>query len=67
MHSNFLAQPKFHNEKYNTLDPYKDHVDYQNQVDAQKIIQKQTQTINTNPSLTVEQPPATTRNKIRKK
>lgn len=69
MHSNFLAQPKYHNEKFNTLDPYKDHVEYQNQVDAQKIIQKQTKTINTAPDLTIEHGPSTARNnnKRRKK
>lgn len=67
MHSNFLAQPKFHNEKYTTLDPYRDHTDYENQVDAQKIVTKQSQTVNSNPTMTIEQLPATARNKIRKR
>lgn len=38
VHSNFLAMPKFRNEKFNTLDPYRDHMDYENQVETEKVI-----------------------------
>lgn len=57
VHSNFLAMPKYHNEKFNTLDPYRDHIDYENQVESEKLI-KQKSTINKSPHLTIETLPS---------
>lgn len=66
IHSNFLAQPKYHNEKYCTLDPYREYTDYENQKNTEEVAKlhasprvsarnsKSKSIVNNNPNLTIE-------------